>query len=154
MPTTVIGSFRWLPLTSSKHDGGRGEACGRGLVHGVHQRRRQLQEARDHLHLTLARAQSALRETLARGHAADVVVEREARREQRQGAGVRVVQRRLVDGDVERAAVLLIPGYLHVLQEAHKADLAPSQAPTVWLHQDQLKDVNHQEAPLSLAAMV
>ena len=50
----------------------------RRLVDGVDQYRRHVEQARDHLHLALARLQPALGEALLRGHAADVVVEEEA----------------------------------------------------------------------------
>ena len=59
---------------------------------------------------------------------------------------------RFVDGDEKRATVFFVACHFHVLQESDELDETPAKLATVGLNQDQLEDVNHQEATLLLAA--
>ena len=95
----------------------------------------------------------AFDESLFCGHAAYVVIEDELGRDEgsrsRDGAAAR-----FVDGDEEGATVFFVACHFHVLQESDELDETPAKLATVGLDQDQLEDVNHQEATLLLAANI
>ena len=57
-----------------------------------------------------------------------------------------------VNGDEEGATVFFVACHFHVLKESDELNETPAKLATVGLDQDQLEDVNHQEATLLLAA--
>lgn len=64
------------------------------------------------------------------------------------GQDRRAVRRSSMDRDVKASRVVFVPGNLHVLQEADELRDAPAELPRVGLHQDQLKNVDDEEATI------
>lgn len=77
---------------------------------------REIKQACNHLHLALTGLKPAFRQALLGGHAADVVIEDKACRQDWQWSAMREVHGWLVNRDVQTATVIPVPSHFNVLQ--------------------------------------